>query len=304
MRIYPNKENRCAQNHDEVDVLEVYITNVCNAKCKWCFDKNAYHPSGKTDYKSISEKILSFNYNTILLTGGEPTLYPDIKKLIDVLVENGKKIDMTTNGSKINSNFIENLKDVTNLTISIHHFDLQKNRELTGVRLDKMELSNSIKKLQEFGVSIRLNCTVTLGYLDTIEDIYEYIDFGKKLGVNSIRFAEVAYYDELFVDLNKIFNSQYGLTDEPFVNGCYKSAVINEMPVDIKLSCGALTKYRKFPDGAKTDTYKNIVYYDGEAYKGWQSSYVFYEEKTIDNILDDLMNSKISKEKATKYLSL
>ena len=304
MKVYPNKENRCAQNHDEVDFLEVYITNKCNAKCEWCFDKNSYHPASKTDYQSIADTILSFNYNKIWLTGGEPMLYKDLKKLIDLLISHNKIIYITTNGSKLNIESVEDLKSVENLTISIHHFDLQKNYELTKIKLDKSILTESIKKLHKYGVIVRINCTVTKGYLDTLEDIYKFIEFGKEIGADSVRFAEVAYYDDLFVDLNKIFNSNYGLTDEPFVNGCYKSTMINDMPIDIKLSCGALTNKRKLPEGTHVDAYKNVVYYDGQSYKGWQSSYAFYEEKTIDNILDDFLESRISKKNAVKYLSL
>lgn len=164
-------------------------------------------------------------------------------------------------------------------TISIHHFDLSKNEELTGIKLDELILIDIIKKLHKYDIKVRINCTITKGYLESLEDINTLIEFGKKLGVDSIRFAEISYYDELFVDLNKIFNSEYGLTDEPFVNGCYKSAIINNMPVDIKLSCGALTKNRKLPEGATSTEYKNIIYYDGEVYKGWQTSYNSYDEK-------------------------
>ena len=304
MPIYPHPENRCAIPADKAKVIEVYLTSRCNASCEWCFDKKAYHTSKKTDYKALAEKILLFPQQTVLLTGGEPTLYKDLKPLISLLCDNGRSIDITTNGSTLNEKFVDKLANVKCVTISIHHFDLHKNFKITKIKLDESKLINSIKKLHESNVEVRINCTVSLGYLETREDIDNFIEFGKRLGADSIRFAEVSYYDKSFVNLNKIFEGQYGLTEEPFVNGCYKSTVINGMPVDIKLSCGALTCNRKVPEGATWENYKNIIYYDGESYRGWQSSYNNYEEKTVDNILDDLLDSKISKENAVRYLSL
>ena len=301
---YPHYENRCAISSDKTDFLEVYLTNRCNAKCEWCFDKKSYHPSKKSDYQTLAKKIISFPHPNIILTGGEPTLYKNLKELITILHNCGKNIAITTNGSTLNEKFIDKLIGIKWITISIHHFDLQKNYEITKVKLDENNLIKCIKKLHSLNIDVRINCTVTLGYLDTMEDINNFIEFGKRLGVDSIRFAEVSYYDKLFVNMSKMFDGKYGLTEDPFTNGCYKSTIINDMNVDIKLSCGALTCHRKLPEGATSTVYKNIIYYDGESYKGWQTSYNNYEEKTIDNILDDVINSKISKEKAIKYLDL
>ena len=304
MTIYPHIENRCAIPADKTDWLEAYLTNRCNASCEWCFDKDAYHPLDKSNYKQFAEKILSFNQPNIILTGGEPTLYKDLKKLITLLNDGNKNVYITTNGSKLDLDFIQNLVDIKGITISIHHFDLNKNYEITKIKLDEKVLIDCIKKLHELNKEVRINCTATLGYLDTLQDIYDFIEFGKKLGVDAIRFAEVSYYDEAFVNLSKILNNQYDLSDEPFVNGCYKSTIINDMSVDFKLSCGALTAHRELPEGATSVSYKNVVYYDAESYKGWQSSYQWYDDKTIDNILDDFVGSKISKKKAIKYLSV
>ena len=304
MIIHPHIENRCAIPSDKTDWIEVYLTKKCNAKCEWCFDKESYHPTKTSDYTKIAETVLSHSQQNILLTGGEPTLYKDLDKLIEALNTGGKNVYMTTNGSKLNKHFLNTLVNLKGLTISIHHFDLNKNFQLTGIKIDENSLIDGIKKLHEMNIEVRINCTVTLGFLQTLEDINNFIEFGKKIGVDSIRFAEVSYYDKLFVDLNKIFNGQYGLTDEPFVNGCYKCATINGMKIDFKLSCGALTSHRELPEGATSTTYKNIIYYDGEAYNGWQTSYNNFDEKTIDNILDDVANLKLSKKKAIEYLSV
>ena len=304
MLVYPHKENRCAIPADKTEWLEVYLTKKCNAKCEWCFDKNSYHPLDKCDYKQMAEKIITFQQPNIILTGGEPTLYKDLDKLIDILNTNNKNVYITTNGSKLNENFVDKLMNIKGITISIHHFDLNRNYELTGIKLDENVLTLCIQKLKALNIDVRINCTVTKGYIQTLDDIYDFIEFGKKMGVNAMRFAEISYYDDLFVDLNKIFNNNYGLSDEPFTNGCYKTATINDMQVDFKLSCGALTQHRKLPEGATSVVYKNVIYYDGEAYKGWQTSYNQFDEKTIDSILDNLLKSKISKEKAIKYLSI
>lgn len=264
----PKPSNFCGGNFQ--DWLEVNLTSACNAKCSWCIEKIGWHPTHIAPWEEIAETILKTDRKNIILLGGEPTLYRDLSKLSDFLLKNGKEVWITTNGSKLEKTWInENIPNITGVNISIHHFDLNKNKEITGIGLDLAVLSKAIAELLKNGVKIRFNCNCISGYIDTTEKIFEYIQFAKGLMVKNVRFAELKLDTGSFVDLAKLFNYQYGLNDDPFTNGCWQETLIDGVSVNFRQMCGLQTECRKRPENPKQYE-KTVVYYDGKAYKGWQ----------------------------------
>lgn len=71
----------------------------CNLTCSWCdtkftWNKNNSLPASTTE--QVQELIEKSNAPNVILTGGEPTLYP-----LDKLVVSGKKYHVETNGTII-----------------------------------------------------------------------------------------------------------------------------------------------------------------------------------------------------------
>jgi organic radical activating enzyme len=264
----PNKVNSCAGAYN--DWLEVHLTNECNGNCVWCIDKEAFHPLETATTSTLVKKILETGKQNIILLGGEPTLYKDIMNLVKVLSIIDKSVYITTNGSKL-INVIDYADSLTGLNISIHHYDLSLNKEITGINLDGEKLLCDLKNIIIKGVKVRLNCNLIENYIDNKEKIYKYIEFAKSLGCVAIRFAELRDCQELFVDLNKIFNNQFGLNDDPFLFGCCQNAIINDMPISFRQMCGLQTTCRRKPINPKQYK-KDVLYNNGEIYEGWQSA--------------------------------
>ncbi|MDP8200605.1 MAG: radical SAM protein [Candidatus Tenebribacter burtonii] len=90
------------------NTLEFAITDFCNLKCKSCsqgtqFQKDKKHMS--VDYlRGISKFIRSHEFNTIKISGGEPTLHPEFGKICEELRElfPAKKYILATNGYLLN----------------------------------------------------------------------------------------------------------------------------------------------------------------------------------------------------------
>ena len=85
--------------------LSIYLTYNCNYNCSYCCNKNLINNSKLNDeflnfnyiqdlHKKINKKIKNYE---LKLTGGEPSLYPDLNKLLDLF--NDKTIILYTNGS-------------------------------------------------------------------------------------------------------------------------------------------------------------------------------------------------------------
>ena len=119
---------------------------------------------------------------------------------------------------------------------------------------------------------------------------------------DKIRFAELKQDEKEFVDLAKILNYKYGLNDNPFINGCNSDAVINGMPVNFRQMCGLQTSKRKKPENPEQIT-KQVLYYDGYIYNGWQKGInIMDERQVVKNIIKDFLLGKISETDAAKTL--
>ena len=294
----PHKDNFCGGNFQ--DWLEVNLTNKCNAKCKWCVEKKGWHPKKHAPWKTICKAAISSGKTNIILLGGEPTLHKDLKKIIKNLHDAGKRVWVTTNGSKLTKNWVsKNMIGIYGVNISIHHYNLLKNEIITSVQLDEKKLVMAISELHSMGATVRLNCNCIKGYIDSRSEINQYIEWGKLMGANKIRFAELKHDDNKFVDLAAILDHQYGLNDDPYIHGCNQDTVINGMPVNFRQMCGMQTKMRKLPDNPEIID-KNVLYYDGNMYDGWQTRGGLIG--SLNDILYNVKDGKISVEDALKKI--
>jgi len=296
----PHPENFCGGAFQ--DWLEVNLTNKCNARCSWCIEKLGFHPDHIATWEQLAQAAISTGKKNIILLGGEPTLYPDIKPLIEKLVANQLKVWVTTNGCRINPGYCkENFQGIAGVNISIHHFDMRLNHDITHLYLNTQVLEQGIKTIHELGGSIRFNCNTIRGYIDSENTIREYITFAKTLGADSVRFAELKVDENNFVNLTEVLNGKYGLNDDPFINGCHKEAIIDGMPVNFRQMCGLQTNCRPAPHNPKQHS-KQVLYYDGKIYAGWQSSMYKLSDAALDELLQSVSKGKTSAEEAKRLL--
>ena len=263
----PNSNNFCGGRY--CGWLEVYLTSKCNGKCSWCIDKQGYHPKTSVSVEKMITAISNTKAENIILLGGEPLLYEKIHDLI--LGIKDKNIFVTTNGQRLTSEYLKNnLLGIKGINISIHHYKLEKNREITGLLLDEKILLESICEAKINNVLVRLNCNIIKGNIDSEREIMKYIGWAKSLGADKVRFAELKDDVANFVDLAKILNYRYGLNDNPYIFGCNMDCTINNMQVGFRQMCGLQTSCRCPPENPSCIQDKKVLYYDGKIYNGWQ----------------------------------
>lgn len=88
-----------------MNFLQISLTNRCNFSCKHCPMgkwRNSTMPRWPLDNATlvpwIAENVSADRW-TIELTGGEPSLYPEIDELLHWLSDNGYRVLVKTNGS-------------------------------------------------------------------------------------------------------------------------------------------------------------------------------------------------------------
>lgn len=157
----------------EYRVIEWKIHNVCNYNCSFCFDDNK---DGSVRWLSLEKYKEQFDklYNIcdgmpywVQLTGGEPTLYPELIELLSYIKSKGAYTSILSNGSRTIRWWKElresNLLDVLYIT---HHSeqkgDYKHNAEVMNLFLDS---------------PTETICVVThvLGTLDSAFEAYDYL---------------------------------------------------------------------------------------------------------------------------------
>lgn len=79
------------------------ITNVCNRKCVYCFANDTKTEFGKTlmdgeTYDKALDYLLRSDIKQVRLLGGEPTLHPLFKQMVNKALDRGMTICLFTNG--------------------------------------------------------------------------------------------------------------------------------------------------------------------------------------------------------------
>jgi uncharacterized radical SAM superfamily Fe-S cluster-containing enzyme len=102
VRNLPNDGEPKANDFSWLNVLE--ITNDCNFTCPVCFSCAG---EGRNDYLTVDEtialakKIRDSKRKAVSLSGGEPTLHPQLIEIIRKIKKTGMDVTLLTNGVKI-----------------------------------------------------------------------------------------------------------------------------------------------------------------------------------------------------------
>jgi len=208
--------------------LSIIVPGRCNEHCNFCFWKRDPDEVKDVDvYTAALDKTLSSlteQFTQISITGGEPTISPYFKPILDILSSHRdqfKKVVLTTNGSvpkKCNpADYLENLVldidgVVDYVNISVHHYDAAYNNFIfkgergtarPSIQHSTTNLALFNKLLNKSGVPSNANCvlTDTLLFTETLlnadikcrgpkGNILKYISNMKDYGFSSITFRK------------------------------------------------------------------------------------------------------------------
>jgi len=265
--------------------LDVKITNECNGECAFCIEKGGYSPTATSVGELISATMALTDYQTVLILGGEPLMYEHLPEYLEG-IQGKKEIFLTTNGSLLNAKTAARIAPyLTAINISIHHYDEDRNAEVYGTWVSFVAIADAIEVFHNAGVRVRINTNLVRGLFRERADVSTMRLFARDLGADEIRFAELQYCADRFIQASHFFNS---LPEDPFKQGC--EMVLGEdgaIKTIIRLTCGLVNPCRKMPEnpvccGSQT----KVLYPNGEVCDGWKTQRTRHE--TVGEILQDV----------------
>ena len=101
--------------------LTIMLTRRCNLNCEFCDQSYKFNQEmSLDDAMKVIDSAKNLNIKTLVITGGEPFLHPDLFKIIRYAKENGFSVCITTNGTLIKSKVNDILSsNIDFLTISL-----------------------------------------------------------------------------------------------------------------------------------------------------------------------------------------
>lgn len=163
------------------------LSPVCNFACKMCYVRKTIqevkeHPRKMMSLEQwieLAEQARKEGMLYLLLTGGEPLLWPDFWKLYDRLSKMGFLIGINTNGSMINDQVIERWKENPPYRVNITLYGANDDtyEELCAAKGVCSKVKDAICKLKKAGISVKLNCSLT-PY--NAKDLEEMVRFAKE----------------------------------------------------------------------------------------------------------------------------
>ena len=155
------------------------ISDVCNLDCIYCCANNKMNPA-KLDrelLKETAKHILTLSPLTVGLTGGEPTLCPEIGSIIDIL--DGKcAIVIDTNGTTSNlEKYIDKIKNSnTTVRITIDSMDNDISNKVRPYDENQInKIKRNIELLKQNNVRVSVHTVVTKTNYDSIIEIGRYL---------------------------------------------------------------------------------------------------------------------------------
>ncbi|MBC8495885.1 radical SAM protein [archaeon] len=167
-------------------MVNILINYDCNKSCSFCFQKGVkFKPMSLENFKKTIGWLDHLEFfqdpksRRVSLIGGEPTLHPQLRDMINILKANGIKSVVFSN-LVFNKTKLEMFdKDVVSGFVSTY------NPKKSYTKKEYEQIEHNIKELQKKGFDVKLSYNITKNNLD-----YKYVlDACKKHKLESLRFS-------------------------------------------------------------------------------------------------------------------
>jgi len=204
---YTLTNERIFERHTNLKRCEIILTSHCNFKCPYCRGVESYSRDckGHLDIDVVAytlNKWIERGLENIRFSGGEPTLYPLLLRLVEIARKgNVKRIAISTNGSSSLDKYKKLLDaGVNDFSISLDGCCAENVDKMSGKKGYFESIISNIEFLSE-------ETYVTAGIVltkDTEPTLTNVIKLAHDLGVSDIRIITAAQYNGNISNLENI----------------------------------------------------------------------------------------------------
>ena len=168
----------------------IEVSPICNMNCDMCFvrlSRDEMESCGRLrsadEWLTIAGQMKEAGVLFLLLTGGEPLLYPEFKKLYLGLRKLGFIITLNTNGTLLDEEWADFFRQnpPRRINITLYGIDERAYVDLCHYAGGFSRTVKAIHLLKERGISVKLNYSLTRV---NAPDLKAFMTFSKELGLH------------------------------------------------------------------------------------------------------------------------
>lgn len=176
--------------------LRLSVTDRCNFRCVYCLDPGVRFAPAEdvlttSELARVARVCATLGITKVRLTGGEPTLHPELDRIIAGVADAGiTDIAATTNGSRLSDENLSRWKaaGLRRLTISLDSVDPERFGRVTRSASSPGEVIAGVRRAIAHGLTpVKLNSVLIRGIND--DQVVPLIRLARGLGVE-VRFIE------------------------------------------------------------------------------------------------------------------
>lgn len=162
------------------------LSPVCNFSCKMCYVRKTQKEVNSCDRKmvtkdqwlSIAKQARGQGMLYLLLTGGEPLLWPDFWELYEELIKMGFLVSINTNGSLIDEAVVEKFKKYppNRINITLYGANDETYYQLCQARNVFHKVDRAITLLKTAHIQVKLNGSLTPFNINDLEEMVHYAE--------------------------------------------------------------------------------------------------------------------------------
>lgn len=210
--------------------VSLQLTYRCNLRCEHCFqwsDQGFFQDFSKEKQRTeldlgVIEKVLRATEDTrakVFLWGGEPLMYTRFGELADMLAGTRRVVNICTNALLIERNIDHLLKIGPGLRFLVSLDGLGADHEALRGKgtfsrtIRNVQILRDLQRSGEFAGEVSLSCMVSN---ETIDSMYEFMEWAEELGVNSVYFQFPWYISpEVAESMDRMYEESFSWLNPP-----------------------------------------------------------------------------------------
>lgn len=159
-------------------IAYLQLTRKCNQECRFCSNPPNNELLDKESAAKIIHEYKKNGFNGIVFTGGEPTLYKDLDKLIQYSHQIGIESRIITNGQLISDiQYLEELirSGLKHIHISIHSYKPEIQNFLAGNNDSFKNIVKALQNCHHYRLSVNVNTVINKYNSDHLDKTTEWL---------------------------------------------------------------------------------------------------------------------------------
>jgi MoaA/NifB/PqqE/SkfB family radical SAM enzyme len=141
----------------------IQVVRHCNHFCGFCSNPSTPYEHTFDSMTLLVDDLVSRNYFGVVLTGGEPTLHPELPRIARYAKDRGLHVRMITNGWRLaEPDFARELAEagLSMVHVSIYSVRPEIEERLRGTAATLERAFKAIDNAARFGIDVNVNCVI------------------------------------------------------------------------------------------------------------------------------------------------